>query len=152
MYSAPSVTYPVGRSRFAGALLLAGSVLGCVAVGAWWWQAGPGPLTAATACLSAIAAAWLALAHWRGSATGTLAWDGEAWTLTSGGNGEEGEPEAALDIQDRMMVRWRCGAHSRWLWLERARAPHRWDELRRAVYSRARPAALPGDAPPAAKS
>jgi hypothetical protein len=151
MYSAPSVIYPVGRSRFAGVMLLIGWLLGVAAAAAWWVQARSGPWAAAAVGALLAVAAWLALAHWRGSAAGALAWDGESWSWLGLGHPEQGEPEAALDLQDRLLVRWRGGAHSRWLWLERARAPHRWDDLRRAVYSRATPEALPGDPPPAAK-
>jgi toxin CptA len=151
MHSAPSVTYPVGRSRYAGALLLAGWLLGCVVAGAWWAQAGPGPLAASLACAVLAATGWLALVHWRGRVAGTLAWDGDTWSWSADGCPEQGEPQAALDLQDRMLVLWRSGAQSRWLWLERAKAPQHWDDLRRAVYSRATPEALPGPVPPAAK-
>ena len=79
MHAAPSVSYPVGRSRFAGALLAALWLLGAAALLAWTLQAAePGwrQLLAAlvlAACGAAAAAGW-----WR-SPAGTLAWEGGAW-------------------------------------------------------------------------
>ena len=89
MHAAPSVTYPVGRSRLAGGLL---------------------------------AAAWLL--------------------------GAAGQPDLALDLQARMLVRW-TPAQGRplWLWVERDAALSHWDALRRALYSRTTTAASHGGPP-----
>ena len=147
MHSAPSVRYPVGRSPFAGAFLLLTWLLGAVAAVLWWAQDdGWRPATAALllACVGA-AAAW----GWWHSPVGTLAWDGEGWNWSTPAGLEAGEPDPCLDLQHRLLVRWN-GTRRRWLWLERASGAERWDDLRRAVYSRARPKAPRHDQQPAA--
>lgn len=54
----------------------------------------------------------------------------------------------ALDLQGCVLLRWRAGRGAvGWLWLDRASAPARWDDLRRAVYSRAIV-----DAPPSSRA
>ena len=149
MHNAPSVTYPVGRSSLAGALL--GTVWACGALCclAWWWQGAGGWRLALMAAVVAIAGAcaWRA---WVRSAAGTLAWSGECWTWHAAGKEESGAPEVSVDLQAMLLVRWNGDATHRWLWLERANDPPRWADLRRAVYSRARPDALRGANPPTA--
>jgi toxin CptA len=51
--------------------------------------------------------------------------------------------EVSLDLQRSMLVRWAGSGGSRWFWLERASRAERWEDLRRAVYSRAAPQAPP---------
>ena len=151
MHDAPSVSYPVGRSRWAGALAaacwlagLAGTVLWSSQPQVAWWRLA----LAWTAVVVAGVIAWWA---WWRTSPGVLAWDGSGWTrMPEGGGAAAGELQVALDFQHVLLVRWRAGGASRWLWLERA-GGQRWDELRRAVYSRASPAALPDAEPPAAK-
>jgi toxin CptA len=149
MHGAPSVSYPAGRSRFA-ALLLAGAwLLGCGVVLLWWrhspdaWR-----LAAASAALAVagVAAAW----NWRHQPRGTLDWDGQGWSWSAHPGMAAGRLEAALDLQHTLLVRWTAAGASRWIWLARAERPERWDDLRRAVYSRARPQALQPGGPPAA--
>lgn len=151
MHGAPSVTYPVGRSRFAAALLLLAWLLGAASLALWslrsWgpvWQ-----VAAAAGLLVALgaASAWC----WWCAAQGELAWSGESWTWTSGACAQAGEPQVALDVQRFLLLHWRGGKGGTWLWLERACLPGRWEDLRRAVYSRARPDALPAATLSAAK-
>jgi len=152
MHDAPSVTCPVGRSLWAAlitaALWLAGAAVACLwsvqPQTAWWHLALAWSAVAAGACIGG----W----SWWRAAPGVLAWDGVAWTWTQrGGAAAAGQVRPALDLQHALLVRWHDGEARRWFWLERRRGPGRWDDLRRAVYSRARPEALSAAEPPAAK-
>jgi toxin CptA len=151
MHSAPSVSYPVGRSRLAAGLLLMAWLLGTVAVTLWWvevralgWQRG------ASVVLVLAAGLWAAWSWWRAPA-GALSWDGENWCWAAAGQGGAGVVAVGLDLQHWLLLRWTGAGVPRWLWLERARHVERWDDLRRAVYSRARPQALRPEQSPAAK-
>ena len=150
MHGAPSVTYPVGRSLFAARLAAVLVALGLAACLAWSLQAGAGWRPAA-GLVAVLAAAVLAWQGWRRSPAGVLRWDGLAWSWEEGGRVGAGRPEIALDLQARLLLRWRPEQGPvRWLWLERASDASHWDTLRRAVYSRASthvPAA--GKPPPA---
>ena len=151
MHGAPSVIYPVGRSRFAGVALLMAWTAGAAGLLAWRVQVDARAFTVFVASAAVLLPGVAALWGWLRSPTGTLAWDGTGWTWTAGpATSEAGVPEVVLDFQRWILVRW-SGEGSRWLWLERTdRAP--WASLRRAVYSRARPGtqrSVPkGEAPP----
>ena len=138
MHAAPSVTYPVGRSAFAGALLAVVAATGLAAVVAFTWQPVGFGWRHAAAWAALAVAAGLAGRAWLRSARGVLAWDGVDWHWQEGEAVATGRPEIALDLQARLLLRWRAeGAGARWLWVERSSAPSHWDALRRAVYSRA---------------
>ena len=139
MHSAPSVTYPVGRSPFAGALLLIIWLAAAAALGAWSTRA-PDWRLAAAALLWLATGAWAARQWWR-SPAGAVAWDGESWNWSAGEGSGSGMLEVSLDLQRSMLVRSGGKGASRWFWLERASRAERWDDLRRAVYSRAAPRA-----------
>jgi toxin CptA len=151
MHSAPSVSYPVGRSRFAAGLLLVMWLFGAAATAAWtiqvqlpvWWRGGAWLLLAAAGAF----AAW----HWWRGPRGILGWDGQGWNWSGSGAAAAGVPQVGLDLQYALLLRCCWDGQSRWLWLERASRPERWDDLRRAVYSRARAQALPDARAPAAK-
>jgi toxin CptA len=157
MHAAPSVSYPVGRGRIAAWLLALPWAAGCGAVLAWSWQsAAPGGWRAGAFLLLAACGAWAAAAWWR-APRGTLAWTGAGWRWQDARPGraqaeEEGRrPQAALDLQAALLLRWQApGRGARWLWLERNAAPADWDALRRAVYSRANDTAPHGAPPPVA--
>jgi toxin CptA len=141
MHSAPSVSYPVGRSRFAGLVLLVFWLLGAAAIAAWWLQAqAPGWRTAAAVLLLAMSGL-IAVIAWRRSPIGELAWDGENWNFSGAAESSAAALSVALDLQRRLLVHWVAPGASCWLWLERTSRPERWDDVRRAVYSRARPQA-----------
>jgi toxin CptA len=151
MYSAPSVSYPVGRSRFAAGLLLVAWLLGAAAVALWLIEArAPGWQRGASVLLVLSVGLWAASSWWRTPAGG-LIWDGENWCWSAAGQGRTGDVAVGLDFQHWLLLRWTGGSAPRWLWLERARHAERWDDLRRAVYSRARPQALRPEQFPAAK-
>lgn len=152
MHNAPSVSYPVGRSLYAGALLALLWLLAAAATGAWWWQvAAPAGRVAAALLLLAATGAY-AGSTWRRAAAGRLEWDGDHWNWSASGQRQSGTLQVALDLQHAVLLRWQAdGAALQWFWLERRRDAPRWADLRRAVYSRARAPASPGTSPGAAK-
>jgi toxin CptA len=143
MHNAPSVTYPVGRSLFAGVLQLC-FILACVVVSAGWSASiqAPGwriPLQWAGLALAGM----LVASRWWRSPRGDLNWNGATWRWRSGPFETEGTVEVLLDLQRWMLMRCEFAAATQWLWIERSACPGRWGDLRRAVYSRARLETLP---------
>ena len=138
-HNAPSVVYPLGRSRLQGQLLLALWFIGLLVNGFWSamaqifsWPQGLGFVLLAAAGV----AAW---SGWKNAAVGQLAWDGQAWHWESRGY-QAGSVEhivsVALDGQALMLLRIDNPDQARlWLWAERRTCPERWMDLRRAVYS-----------------
>lgn len=143
---APSVQYPLRRSRVLGALLLALLFIGAGVVAAWvGFGARDAVLSAAVALGLWLLAAAGAAHFWWGQPRGVLQFDGQAWTLGQTAKSFSGPlalsvaPEVLLDLQAHLWVRVAPIRHSsQWLWLERSSQPERWMDLRRAVYSRAR--------------
>jgi toxin CptA len=148
MHSAPSVSYPVGRSRFAGGLLLGLWLLGVAACVAWRLGSPASGARSAIAAIVLVLAAVLASWNWWRMPDGMLSWDQEQWSWQGG----QAVVQVSLDLQHWMLLRCHAGSNSCWLWLERAKRPEHWAEVRRAVYSRARPEALPKAGPTAAKT
>lgn len=146
MHSAPSVSYPLGRSRFLGGLLLVGWLL-AAGVTLWWWRASAAadwrPLLG---CLAWLLAGWVMLTGWRRSPVGRLQWDGQRWRWESvvyrSGTALEA-PAAVLDVQFALFLRLDNQAGAVWwLWAERSASPARWFDLRRAVHAKLRSANL----------
>ncbi len=144
--SAPAVVYPVGRSRALGMALVALHLLAAAALVAWA-AAGAGPSFTSAAAAGGL---WLAAVagsvhFWRGQFEGSLQWDGQAWALVAQARGVDtqvpcGAPEVFLDLQSHLWVRVSPDKRrALWLWLARQARPERWMDMRRAVYSRARP-------------
>lgn len=153
MHAAPSVTYPVGRSRFAAALSLVLWGAGLLAVAWWTWQAQAAGWRHALAFAAVAACGLAATWAWRRSPVGYLRWDGGAWSWQDDtSDAEAGHPEVALDLQSRLLLRWHAATGGGcWLWLERSgAAAAAWEALRRAVYSPARNEAPHGAQPPVA--
>jgi hypothetical protein len=145
MHAAPPVSYPSGRSRHAGAVSAAVWLAGVAAMAAWTAQASDVGWRHGIGFAALAACGLAALAGWRSAGSGTLSWDGAGWQWhAAGGDAEAGIPDAVLDLQSWMLVRWRpvptqaLRAGARWFWLERESAPSHWAAMRRAVYSRAR--------------
>jgi hypothetical protein len=148
MHDAPAVSYPAGRSFFALAAILVLWLLGATGIALWSVRAPVAPLHLAIVWGAVIATGAIALRSWFRSPAGTLSWNGQGWTWTRVNSGSDaGTPEAVLDAQHRLLLRWRGAGIVQWLWLERSARPAAWDDLRRAVYSRARPEGLPGAQP-----
>ncbi|WP_038208320.1 hypothetical protein [Xenophilus azovorans] len=138
MHSAPSVSYPVGRSRFAAGLFAALWLAGAACAGLWLHQNPADPARAA-ALATALALTALAAVHALGRVPPSpLAWDGAYWHLgTDGAAMRMATAAAGLDLQGVLLLRLaEPGQAPRWLWLERGWAPERWNALRRAVYCR----------------
>jgi toxin CptA len=152
MHDAPSVTCPVGRSHWAGALLLALWLAGLLAALLWSTQTPPADWRSPLVWITVAVAGALALRSWWRAPAGTLAWDGAAWSWRASGAADRaGQLRVSIDLQHAILVRWHDGNERSWFWLERRHGGERWDDVRRAVYSRARPQALPAADPPAAK-
>ncbi|HEX9721083.1 MAG TPA: hypothetical protein VGA59_15295 [Ramlibacter sp.] len=152
MHSAPSVSYPLGRSRFAAALLLMAMLLGGAVTALWGFQSPSPGWRIGGACLVLAATGAFAAWQWWHCARGALAWDGQNWTWSGDRVAQSGGLlEVSLDLQHWLLLRWTSGGESHWFWLDRASRAERWDDLRRAVYSRARPEALPDARRPAAR-
>ncbi|MEO5737107.1 MAG: hypothetical protein ABIQ82_06580 [Variovorax sp.] len=145
MHSAPSVSFPVGRSRFAGHLLMVIWTAGACCAGVVCYQFESVGWRGAVLLASVlVAGAAAGLAYWRQCA-GELHFDGQGWRLAGADPLHAARLLPALDLQSLMLVRLAApGQRPRWCWLERRSAPHRWLDLRRAVYSRA-PSADPAD-------
>jgi toxin CptA len=140
MHNAPAVSYPVGRSSFAGRLMILAWSFAVAGLVAWQMQVQASPVALALAVAILIASGASALRSWLRSPEGTLAWDGLGWTWSIDSGAQAGTPDVALDAQRVLLLRWLGGSGKpKWLWLERASRPARWDDLRRAVYSRASP-------------
>lgn len=141
MINAPSVTYPVGRFPWAGRLLpglwLSGVFVAC------GWAAGSAPSAWRLACIvvSIVVMGGFAAWSWQRTPVGDLAWKDGQWRWEGDGEGLTGAVECCLDLQTSMLVRFEAHGTTRravWLMLARANHPAKWNDLRRAVYSRAR--------------
>jgi hypothetical protein len=150
MHAAPSVSYPVGRSAFAGAayLALAGAALAAACL--WTWQAQAAGWRQFLAFALVLGTGAFAAGAWLRSPRGRLHWADGGWRWEEGGAAADARVELALDLQSRMLLRLElAGASARWTWVERTSDPSHWDALRRAVYSRAS-TPEPAPAPPPA--
>lgn len=134
MHSAPSVSYPVGRSRFHVALIVVASLGGLLAGLLWRQQAAPGAwmqLLFGVTWLAASGAAWQ---NWLRSPSGSLAWDGKLWRCSFGNAVVTGHIGLQLDWQRCLLLRLRADqGRDLWLWPERGRDRLAWDALRRAA-------------------
>jgi hypothetical protein len=151
MHSAPSVSYPVGRSRFAAMLALLAWMLGAAVIALWWSQSQSLGWRLWGACIVLAAAGVFAAWTWCRFVPGVLAWDGDAWSWASAGAVHTVSLEVGLDLQRSVLLRCAWGNRAHWLWAERASSVERWDDLRRAIHSRAGPKALRRSGAPAAK-
>jgi toxin CptA len=154
MHSAPAVSYPVGRSRDADRLLLGLWALGATCAGGAVFHlddtlGGRAALLVLSVLCAGAAALWLG----RSALSGELHFDGRDWSLggapSSSPSFAAARAEMGLDLQFLMLLRLvEPGRPRRWLWLERRGNPSRWQDLRRAVYSRAPTASPAVGAPP----
>ena len=144
MHSAPSVSYPVGRSRFLARVQGSLWLLGAATVAAWCAQVDTLGWRQALALASLVFAGTLAWQSWRRMPVGGLHWDGQQWFWTDAGEPSAVALELHLDWQRYMLLSCQSpGAALRWCWVEQASQPQRWRDLRRAVYSPARAHAAP---------
>ena len=142
LHSAPSVLYPLGRSRFLGCWLLLTWLI-AAGVNVWWFLA-----TAAAdwrpllGCGALLVSAWVMTTGWRHSPVGLLQWDGQCWRWSSSvyrsGTALE-PPVVVLDVQFALLLRLdNLAGAVWWLWAEQSASPVRWLDLRRAVHAKRR--------------
>lgn len=144
MHSAPAVSYPVGRSRFQGWLIGVTGLTAMLAGLLWHIQVHPDGWRQGLFALSLLGACSLAIAGWRRTPVGMLRWDGQAWHWTSGDTSAGGIVTVQIDLQSCLLLRMRTQAGVRlWLWPERRADVIRWDDLRRAIFSRRGAAYVP---------
>lgn len=151
--NSPAISYPLRRSHVFGGALTTVLGVGLAAVVGWALQAPSAGvvLVAAGGCWFLAAAA--VFHFWQGQCSGLLRWDGQSWTLEMGESPgfHPATPVASLqvllDVQSHLWlsVQPSSGGRCVWLWLERSAHPGRWLDLRRAVYSPAKPGAETAD-------
>lgn len=153
MHSAPAVSYPVGRSRFQGWLVLLTALVSALTLLTWTGQA-----DAVTARHLAAGVVWLAstgLAAWHGwhSPTGVLSWDGIGWSWNCANCRLAVVPDVTLDLQTCLLLRLHAGAGlaGLWVWPEQRASPQRWLALRRAVFGKIPPTLDLGEGVPMAQ-
>lgn len=146
-HSAPQVAYPLGRSAYLGAALIAVWALGALAVSFWIYSElvieGRSLVAGAAVALAGLAAA----RGWYTAPIGHLTWDGQVWRWQSAGY-STGESALALSVAlDLQRVLWLRLENSDgaclWLWAEKSALPYRWMDLRRAVAASADANAAP---------
>ena len=149
MHSAPSVTYPVGRSRGATRILVVLWTLGACCAGASCYLFDSAGWRQLLLVLSVVFSGVAAGFGLRRDGAATLHFDGLHWSLT-GADPTRGvraaRAKVALDFQSLILVRLsEPGRAARWVWLEQRSMPERWRDVRRAVYARAPSAEPAGD-------
>ncbi len=131
--------------RMAGLLLpwlLAG--LSCTA---WVLQSDSRSAVQDLALLGCLGGLWMAYRLARRLDEGQLDWDGQSWVWETPGQRRIGEVRARLDWQQGLLLEFLAqDGPGAWLWLERGRAPLRWDEMRRAVHASAARVSTPSAA------
>lgn len=146
LHSAPSVLYPLGRSRFLGCCLLVGWLLAAGVTLYWWRASATTDWRPLFGCVALLLAAWVIATGWQRAPVGRLQWDSQRWRWESAvyrsGTALE-PPRVVLDVQFALLLRLdnQAGA-AWWLWAERSAWPSRWLDLRRAVYAKHRPTTL----------
>lgn len=138
MHSAPTVSYPVGRSRFQGWLIVLTGLMALVLGMFWREQADLAGWRQGLFLVSLLVASGIALKTWLQTPNGALRWDGQAWSWTCGPAVIGGRVTVHLDLQFCMLLRMRTETGvQQWFWPERGVALPLWSALRCAVYSRA---------------
>ena len=151
MRSAPSVTYPVGRSVLFRRLLLVVGALGVAALvlafvfGLGWWVLAGG--------LAWVIWGMTAMRTWQRQPLGRLAWVPSTehavdpalrtvvghWSWSSAaylGGVVLQRVERVHDLQAWMLLRlYNPDGARTWVWVERGSDPDRWDALRRALWA-----------------
>ena len=136
MHSAPSVSYPVGRSRDANRLLVMLWVAGACCASAASFQFGHVGWRQALILGVVILAAMVARRTLGPALAVDLVFDGQDWSLSGMASRKLARIVVLLDLQSLLLVRLEePSQRARWLWLERRARPERWQDLRRAVHS-----------------
>lgn len=152
MHSAPSVSYPVGRCRFAAGLAGAVWLLGCGTTLVWALLVQAPSWRQAAAALLVLEGGLVALIGWLRAPAGHLIWQG-SWTWRAHEREMVGRVRIIMDLQRYVLVRWNSETgDGLWFWLDRGLDPAQWGALRRALYSRAKIEVSPGLLPTASES
>ena len=137
MHSAPSVSYPVGRSRLARRLLLGVWALGAAGLAAWCLQFEGAAWRTAVLALAVLLAG---VAARRGARLGAgvqwMTWGGQHWSCKGSPCLSAARARVHLDLQSLMLVRLHePGGAAAWLWVERDALAPRWLDVRRALHA-----------------
>lgn len=152
-HAPPAVRHPLKPSRTVAACLCALWLLAAMLLLAWALNLQSGWWPAAVAVVVSLVSAVGMWHGWHSLGKGFIAWDGVQWWIGEAGPGQAAQPVrlhvradggAWLWVQARPLVsmvparplHWRS---SRWLLLLYRQSPETWGDLRRAVYSPARP-------------
>ncbi|KAB2905214.1 MAG: hypothetical protein F9K35_01995 [Burkholderiaceae bacterium] len=146
-YQAPFVRFGAGRSR--RPWWAVGALAACSALALAGWATGGAskpPFQLAAAAALWLACVTVALHFTARLPQGDLVWDGGLWRFEGAGTRDAaGVLRVHMDGQSHLLLSLREATGTvRWFWLERRMQPERWDDLRRAVYSRPRPDAGQG--------
>ena len=138
-YNAPPVIYPSGRSLLEAYGLALAWTCGLLTLSGWLLSASSSAYVFATVAAVLLIAGMAALMCWRSTANSQLHWDGQCWrweTQTGYALPVEQTICVIVDFQSWLLIRMENQSHAcQWLWLERKNAPHRWLDLRRAIYA-----------------
>ena len=138
MHSAPSVSFPVGRSRFAARPVWAAWGLGMALLAAWSFQFDGARWRTALLASAVLLAAEAARRAARLGEGMRLEWNGRHWSCDGAVRLGSAVATVHLDLQSLMLVRVdEVGRGAAWLWVERASFPQRWLDLRRALHASA---------------
>jgi len=138
MHSAPSVNFPVGRSRLARRLAAAFWGLGAAMLCAWCVQFDGAPWRTALLAAALLLAAGAAIRAVRLGEGVQLQWNGQHWSCDGTLRLDGAAAAIHLDLQSLMLVRMHePGRRPAWIWVERVSCPPRWLDLRRALHASA---------------
>ena len=136
MHNAPTVNFPVGRSRFQGWLLGLISLIAVLVGWLWCFQADSVGWRQGLFFLTLLATLAGAIRVWRRTPTGSLHWDGQVWSWSRVDDSVSGVLTVHFDLQFCLVLSLRQASGVRiWLWSERRADVTRWDGLRRAVFA-----------------
>ena len=138
-HNAPSVTYPLGRSRLQAVVWFFIWAVGLLAVGGWTYTSQQFDWRHVSGLFAVLCSGVAGYQNSQRLAIGQLSWDGQVWRWASQSylaGAVEFELSVAVDFQHIMLLRIGNPASAKlWLWAEKGKLPERWMDLRRAVYS-----------------
>lgn len=135
MHSAPSVTYPVRRTRQVRILLIAFWALGAASVGTWCHQADDLGARQMAGLAALGLTSFLVCRGIKRAQIGNLHWDGQHWSLDGIHPVLTAQATVHLDFQSWLLLRLKVDRSVNWLWLDREARPERWNDVRRARFA-----------------
>ncbi|MFM2036964.1 MAG: hypothetical protein RL459_2229 [Pseudomonadota bacterium] len=143
--SAPSVSYPVGRSRFYPTVLCALWLFSVVIAVTWFLQSGR--LVWAQGAMAGLLIL-LGVLFWREGRHQTkasLQWNGQEWVWIGEGEEPISQVSVTFDFQNVMLLTVDSqSGRRRWVWVQGTVSPRLWLPLRRALTAHGRPLTAPG--------